>query len=463
LLTSGWSEAVEGLLDRRHDDLVAYRRNHSDLGTDSLGWGELCREQVQPVARRLADAGQLSVRLLEPTWGHFAAGGPAYDELFRTRSPQIPDTELLILNHALFPDGVRGMTSDDIAGSELGICRLLQHALGWPLSRETDADPVGSVELQGNAPPLIAPLPAAGDAIVMDEGPDVVIRDQRQPGRRAIVCFVEDKAHLMQQCLALRLSWLYADPPDTDLVVIGPADTLARLPDDLIKIAQQPAADDPVWNDYRFINGFAALNGAGAEQLNAYSHLLRTDADTLITPAWNQFHPEQFFFGNGSHANDDVSRCRCIRDAAAEYGLMHRGITNVGATWYGPTPMVRRACAIAEMLTKHLLTNAFAEDEGGCDGRYRGAALRYAGEIAVNHCAPEAQCSALLDALSTSPEPIGRFPLIHCGNTDECFSKHRFTAERYAHDDFRGLDLEIISDYCMAMSVGSRALLAAVR
>ena len=63
--------------------------------------------------------------------------------------------------------------------------------------------------------------------------------------RRAIVCFVEDDQHLIQQVLALRHSWLYAQSPDTDLVVMGPADVLARLPDDLVKIEQQPAADDP--------------------------------------------------------------------------------------------------------------------------------------------------------------------------------------------------------------------------
>ena len=38
--------------------------------------------------------------------------------------------------------------------------------------------------------------------------------------RRAIVCFVEDDRHLIQQVLALRHSWLYAQSPDTDLVVI---------------------------------------------------------------------------------------------------------------------------------------------------------------------------------------------------------------------------------------------------
>jgi hypothetical protein len=64
--------------------------------------------------------------------------------------------------------------------------------------------------------------------------------------RRAIVCFVEDDRNLTQQALALRHSWLYTRSPDTDPVVMGPADVLARLPDDLVRIEQQPAADDPV-------------------------------------------------------------------------------------------------------------------------------------------------------------------------------------------------------------------------
>src|SRR5919107_684846 len=167
--------------------------------------------------------------------------------------------------------------------------------------------------------------------------------------RRAIVCFVEDDRHLIQQVLALRHSWLYARSPDTDLVVMGPADVLANLPDDLVKIAQQPAADDPVWHGYRYANLIACLNGAGAERLDSYTHILRTDVDAFITPAWNDFHPTNFLVGNGGYSNDDEIRQR-LRDIAARYGLVHRGLTNVGSTWYGPTEAVRRAGAFAEML-----------------------------------------------------------------------------------------------------------------
>jgi glycosyltransferase involved in cell wall biosynthesis len=280
--------------------------------------------------------------------------------------------------------------------------------------------------------------------------------------RRAIVCFVDDDRHLIQQTLGLRHSWLYARSPDTDLVVIGPAGVLARLPDDLVKIEQQPAADDPVWRGYRYANAIACLNGDGAEQLDRYTHLLRTDVDTFITPAWNDFHPTGFLVGNGGYSNDDEVRQR-LRDIAARYGLVHRGLTNVGSTWYGPTEVVRRVGAFAEMLTKHILTHHFSDHEGEWPGWYRGVASRYAGEIAVNHCAPDAQRTELLDASSTSQEPLSRYAHIHCLHTDEKFSKHAFMGGRYTLEDTQDLDLQAVRGYCMAMSFRSLGDLEALQ
>ena len=272
-------------------------------------------------------------------------------------------------------------------------------------------------------------------------------------GRRAIVCFVDDNRHLIQQMLALRHSWLNVQSADTDLVAMGPAQVLARLPNDLVKIAQQPATADPVWKGYGYINSIACMNGAGAEQLDRYTHVLRSDVDTFITPAWNQFYPEVFTWGTGGYSNSDDVRER-IRAIATQYGLVHRGHTNVGSTWYGPTEVVRRASAFAEMLTKHLLTHHFASDPGEWPGWYRGVALLYAGEIAINHCAPDGQRFEL-DAHSTSGESVERYPHIHCWHTDEKFSKHWFMAGRYTSADAQGLDLNIIRDYSMEMSVRS--------
>jgi len=149
--------------------------------------------------------------------------------------------------------------------------------------------------------------------------------------RRAIVVFVDDNRDIVQQALALRESWLYAQSPDTDLVVMGPDRVLTSLPDDMVKIPQEPVADDPLWQGYRYINAVACLNGGGSEQLDRYTHLLRTHADTFITPAWNQFYPNSFTFGAGAYSNDDHVRRRIVA-LSAEYGLTHRGLINVGTT-----------------------------------------------------------------------------------------------------------------------------------
>ena len=273
-------------------------------------------------------------------------------------------------------------------------------------------------------------------------------------GRRAIVCFVDDKPHLVQQALALRQSWLHVQSPDTDLVVMGPAEALARIPDDVVKIPQRPVDDDAAWRGYVYANSIVCMNGDGADRLDGYTHLLRTDVDTFITPAWNDFHPAGFTCGYGAYSNDDDVRRR-IQAIAAEYGLAHRGLTNVGSTWYGPTAVVRRASAFAEMLTKHILTQHFTTDEGSWPGWYRGVSLLYAGEIAVNHCVPDAQRSALLDSVSTSKEAISRCVHIHCWHTDDRFSKHAFMSNRYTLADARDLDLDVVRDYCMAMSFRS--------
>lgn len=278
--------------------------------------------------------------------------------------------------------------------------------------------------------------------------------DQTLVTRRAVTCFVDDNRHLIQQTLALRRSWLHTASPDTDLVVMGPESVLSKLPDDLVKIPQRPAADDPVWLGYGYANSIACLNAAGSERLNEYSHILRTDVDTFILPGWNSFYPEGFD-GSGGYSNDDDIRLR-LRNIAADFGLQHRGVTNVGSTWYGPTAQVRRAALISEMMTRYILNHYFLTEKGEWPGWFAGVTLLYAGEIAVNHCAPEGQLSNLLDAGSTSDIVVTELPHVHCWHTDDKFSKHWLMSGRYSREaDGRDLDLTIVRDYCMAMSLDS--------
>lgn len=280
-------------------------------------------------------------------------------------------------------------------------------------------------------------------------------RDVRDvAGRRAIVCFVGDRPHLVQQALALRQSWLHARAPDTDLVMMGPPSALARMPDDVVKIEQRSVDDDPEWCNYRYADSVLCMNGAGADRLDRYTHVLRTDVDTFITPAWNEFRPDHFAFGGGGYSNDDDVRQR-IQAIAARYGLVHRGLTNVNSTWYGPTEVVRRASAFNAMLMKHIVTDGFADGRGEWPGWYWGVSLLYAGEIAVNHCVPDARHADQLDGPNTSQDPISRYAHIHCWHTDEKFSKHAFADGRYTLADVRDLDVRVVRDFCMAMAFRS--------
>lgn len=278
---------------------------------------------------------------------------------------------------------------------------------------------------------------------------------QGTPSARAIVCFVEDNPHLVQQALALRQSWLFARCTDTDLVVLGPPEALARLPDDIVKLSQRVVADDPEWGGYRYANSVAALNGTSAHRLDAYANILVTDVDTFVTPAWNHFRPEGFVCGIGAYSNNEDVRTR-LRGIAADFGLVHRGLVNTGSTWYGPTPLVRRVGALTEMLTRYILSGHFRNDHGAWPGWYAGVTLLYAAEIAINHCVPDARKTDQLDSPSTLDAATGTRAHIHCWHTNNKFSKHHFMAGRYTEADGHGLDLDRIPDYAMEMSLRSR-------
>jgi len=277
------------------------------------------------------------------------------------------------------------------------------------------------------------------------------------PKKRAVVCFVEENDHLIQQMLALRRSWLHVDCPDSDLVVFGPRPVLARLPDDLVKIPQRPVADDPEWGGYRYANGMAYLNGPEAHRLDDYDHILHTDVDTFLAPGWKSFHPDGFTCGTGGYVNDQETRDK-LQAVAAEFGLTHRGFSNAGPTWYGPPVLLRRTAAMAEMLTRYILSRHFRERPFTWPGWYWGVALLYGSEIAINHCIPNPQRTDLLDMVSTSAARATRDCVhIHCWHTDLDFSKHRFMAGGYRDTDPAALDLDVVPQYALAMSLASLA------
>jgi len=115
--------------------------------------------------------------------------------------------------------------------------------------------------------------------------------------RRAIVIYLENTPFLMLHFACLYTSLKTIGPTDTELVVFGTPNALARLPQDCRKIEFLPLQEPPEAQSYRYINSIACLSGPQAEMLQEYDYVLRTDADVFLTPAWNTYYPQVYTVG----------------------------------------------------------------------------------------------------------------------------------------------------------------------
>lgn len=279
--------------------------------------------------------------------------------------------------------------------------------------------------------------------------------------RRAIVVFVEDNEHLLLQLGCLYTSLKYIQAHDTDLVVFGPKEALNKVPNDCIKVEKEIDSDPREFLTYRFINSISCLIGEKADFLNEYDYILRTDADTFLTPAWNSFYPNFYTVGKGGYVNDDITRNH-IQRIASHFNLRHQGLYNLGSSHYGNAELVREVCKLATHLTAYILTEEFTEeDEGSWPSWYRGVTTMYACEIATNHLVDKITIDKnKLDFGSTSSNKIDDHPHIHCWHTDKMFSKFQFTAGKYNHLDTKRLDISKVKDYCLYIALNSKEFVA---
>ena len=274
--------------------------------------------------------------------------------------------------------------------------------------------------------------------------------------RRAVVVFVEDNKHLLLQLGCLYTSLKYIQSNDTDLVVFGTKEALEKVPDDCIKVECEIASNPPEFLNYRFINSISCLVGEQADFLDDYDLILRTDADTFLTPAWNSFYPALYTVGAGGYVNDQETRNN-LKRIAAQFNLRHQGLHNLGSTHYGDARLVREVCKLATTITAHILTEEFKDGEGQWPGWYSGVATMYACEIAANHYVDQIiKDGKRIDHGSASLESINNIPHIHCWHTDGMFSKFQFTAGNYDHLSTDQLNVNKIKDYCLFIALKSK-------
>ncbi len=266
--------------------------------------------------------------------------------------------------------------------------------------------------------------------------------------KRAVAVYLENNRTMMYQIGCLYYSWRHVNSHDTDLVVFGTQDALDRLPDNCIKVLYNPISHQPEWNYYYFINSVSCLTGLQADFLDQYDYILRSDADTFLTPAWNRFYPNGYVTGGGKYINEDTSRNNIIR-CANTFGLNHRGIHNIGSTHYGPACMVREVCKLIVPITKYLIGEEFRYNPGKWPGWAAEVSLLYAAEIAVNHLIHKPKVEpGKLDFESSSKDSILYHPHIHCWHSKERFSKFSFYEGEYDNLDIRMLNTHKVNDYC---------------
>lgn len=273
--------------------------------------------------------------------------------------------------------------------------------------------------------------------------------------KRAIVIYLEDKPNLMVQFGCLYTSLKHSQPKDTDLVVFGTREALNKVPEDCIKVESPAISYEKEWKNYHYINSISCLVDDRAEFLDEYDFILRTDADTFITPAWNNYYPDDFTVGQGGYASDSV-KAKLI-DVSHYLGLKHQGIHNIGSTNYGKTPLVRDVCRLSLSTAKYLLEREFTNGPGEFPNWYMGVVSMYSGEIAVNHLVDNIVIdSDKLDYVSTSSDNIINHPHIHCWHTNEVFSKFRFFDGIYNNISISHLDNTVVKEYCLYIALKAR-------
>ncbi|WP_027339767.1 DUF7164 domain-containing protein [Halonatronum saccharophilum] len=274
--------------------------------------------------------------------------------------------------------------------------------------------------------------------------------------KRAIVVFVEDKKRFELQLKALYRSYKYIKSKDTDFVVFGTKKALKWVPDDCIKVNYEILSEPKEFLEYRFINSISCLVGNQADFLDEYDLILRTDADTFLTPAWNSFYPDIYTVGKGGYTNNDEVR-ENLKRVAHSFGLRHRGIHNLGSTHYGNARLVRKVSSLALSIAEYLLTEEFKEDGGSWPGWFEGVTTMYSCEIAVNHLVDEFKVDGKkLDYGSAATDSIAVHPHIHCWHTNKRFSKFQFEAGNYDSISVKDLDIDKVNDYCLYIALKSQ-------
>ncbi|CAK4846187.1 unnamed protein product [Aphanomyces euteiches] len=203
-------------------------------------------------------------------------------------------------------------------------------------------------------------------------------------------------------------------------------------------------------------NSVNILTKKNVKQMAVYKWILRTDVDTLITPAFAAWFPSNRMVS--SWAPYSSGNAAPLARISTELEL-NKPIAHVGSVWYGEASLLQSCAKFTVEVLRHLENHEFTSaDKSIGDWRAADRAL-YALAIAVGNCTSETgiEINATMFDISTtsSASPNVHAHLRTSVESGKKYNRLDFAAGAYADIKLDSLDRNVIHDYAMYMALKS--------
>lgn len=202
-------------------------------------------------------------------------------------------------------------------------------------------------------------------------------------------------------------------------------------------------------SDYAYINSWSHFADENSlKKILEYQYALRIDVDTFVSPNLLNIGigDDEVLTGTGGYIGGQETIDNLVR-ISKELNMNHRGIHNIGSTWFTAASTMVDLGLDALNCAQYLLQEEFSET-GEWPIWYAPVTTMYAGEIALNHSGLEITIDSRIDSSSATTTNIGDIYTIHCWHTDDDFSKHKYMQGNY-QDTSTPLNIESCRDYAL--------------
>lgn len=268
---------------------------------------------------------------------------------------------------------------------------------------------------------------------------------------KAIVCYVDKSRYIETEFTWLFKTWYgWRLCDEYDLVVFKHPDVeLPYKHDKLKEINMDTFTKQDPWKTYPWVNSFAMFLDAEWMR-DAYTHIMRTDADVFLTENMRKLNPDKVMFGRGAyHFDDQHNNVKShLDDIQRRWSLNDNSLRHVGSTIFGPSKHVIDYSNLQYRLTKQIVEEEFADGEGKWPGWYRGVSSMYGGYLAANQLFNASQTKMWVLDDHPYGATIDKSMLhIHAWPGDGVFCKHRHHDRPY--DKLELTDMPTTTDkYC---------------